>query len=265
MCLFLAGCVQPAPPEDPPQEMETDMNVSDSMNIILSYEYGNFMVKWTSPISGGSDPLFDLEVLAEDPDYVPVCPVKIRTYAPYANALELTGYYVQENNYDGNLCFRITASLDNQTVLQEDSEFFASSDIIPARKQLLFGTDIDTNDILSFSYSGTGDSIELIFSYGVNVEDDRIIYTADFHDAKGKQHSVEKEISKDDWNALLEEITKGSMCLKHFMDPDLVILDGSEEWFTILFSDMDPASEKLYGFVPQDRDKLTDMLKRFAE
>ena len=107
MCLFLAGCVQSAPPEDPPQEMETEMNVSDSMNIILSHEYGNFMVKWTSPISGGSGPLFDLEVLAEDPDYVPNCPVKIRTYAPYANALELTGYYVQENNYDGNLCFRI--------------------------------------------------------------------------------------------------------------------------------------------------------------
>lgn len=265
MCLFLAGCVQPAPPEDPPQEMETEMNVSDSMNIILSHEYGNFMVKWTSPISGGSDPLFDVEVLAEDPDYVPVCPVKIRTYAPYANALELTGYYVQENNYDGNLCFRITASLDNETVLQEDSELFASSDIIPARKELLFGQDVMADDIVSFAYSGTGDSVELIFNYSVHVDDDRIIYTADFHDQKGKEHSVEKEISKDDWTALLEEITKGSMCLKHFRDPDLIMLDGSEERLTILFSDMDPFMENLYSFIPNDREKLTAILKRFAE
>lgn len=265
MCLFLAGCLQQAPMEDPPQEMETDMNVSDSMNILLSREYGNFMLKWTSPVRGGSDPLFDVEVVAEDPAYVPICPVKIRTYAPYADALELTGYYVQENDYDGNLYFRITASLDNETVLQEDSKLFATSDIIPARKELLFRTDIDPDDILSFSYSGTGDSVELIFSYGISVEDDGIIYRADFHDAKGKEHSVEKEISRDDWTALLEEITKGSMCLKHFRDPDLIMLDGSEERLTIIFSDMDPVVENLYSFIPEDREKLTAMLKRFAE
>ena len=263
LCLALAGCVQPVPAEDPPKETESDMSIRDSMNIILSHEYGNFMVKWTSPVNG--DPVFDIEVLAEDPDYIPVCPVKIRTYAPYANALDLIGYYVQENNYSGNLCFRITAWLNDEMILQENSELFASTDVIPEKKELQFGTDLSTADIFSFSYGGTGDSVELIFSYSVNVDDDKIIYTADFHDSNGKEHNIEKTISSHDWKTLQEEIAKGSLHLKHFKDPDLVILDGSETWFTILFADMDPIRERVYEFVPADREKLISILQKLAE
>lgn len=265
LCLVLTGCAQPAPAENPLQETEPDMNISDSMNIILSREYGNFMVKWTSPSGGNSDLVFDVEVLAEDPDYEPECPVKIRTYASYADALSMVGYFVQENNYDGSLYFRITAYQDSEAVLSEDSEMFASSSVIPDKKELVIGTDLKTDGIYSFSYSGNGDSAELNFSYGVNVDDDRIIYTADFHVLKGKDHSIEKEISADEWNALLTEISKGSMRLKHFMDPDLIMLDGSRQWFTLLFADMDPAWERLYEYVPEDREKLIGILHGLAE
>ena len=268
ICIMLTGCSlsagsQGSTPTD--SESSEENTETGTMDIKLEQQYGNLVMTWHSPLPKYYQEVYDVELLSADPSYTPAVRVKIKTYDAYADALSMVGYYVQENNYDGDLYFRITAYQDSEAVLSEESEVFASSSVIPDKKELVIGTDLKTEDIVSFSYSGNGDSVEMNLSYGITVDDGEILYSADFHDQNGKEHTIEKNISEDDWKKLTEEIANGSMRLKIFRDPEIFMLDGSRQWFTLLFADMDPARDRLYEYVPEDREKLISILQGLAE
>lgn len=238
------------------------MTQRDDLNITFDSGY-SLLLRWQPPIEG-RDYLYEVELLADDPAFQPQYPLSLRTYSTYADVIDLTGFYVQENGYTGEMHFRITAFEDDAVILQDESDHFRTEDIIPKQKELHFGSDIDPRSIWDFSYSGSGDHIEANFSYGFVRDDEEITYTAHYHDESG-EHEKTKTVSRQEWEAILARICDGRMVIRYFENPEYRRLDGSDEQFSLQSEDLTDKDQKIYEYEPADREALIDLMKNYAK
>ncbi len=262
--ILLAGCSAPAETGDVKGNENNTMTAPGQLHIEYDNAYGGHALRWQSP-DNGETYTYTAELLAEDEAYQPRCPVKIAFSGHYLDILPLVGWYVQENEYEGNLFFRLTAEGSNGSTVQEDSPVFASADIIPSQKELQFGEDIAPEDIQAFSWNGSGDSVEALFSYGITGYDGEYSYSAHYHDSNGKEHNIDRKITKDEWQAVIDEVCTGHMQIRSFDDPDMFRLDGSDENFSLLWRNEDVSVQNLYEFIPADQDRIIDLLKDMAK
>lgn len=264
ICMLLAGCSAPAGTSDKEGNENNTMTTPGQLHIEYDNAYGGHALRIQSP-DNGENYTYTAELLAEDDNYQPQYPVKTSFSGNYLDMLPLVGWYVQENEYEGNLYFRIRAEGNKGTTVQEDSPVFASTDIIPSKKELHFGEDIAPEDIQSFSWSGSGDSVEALFSYGITGYDGEYICSAHYYDSDGQEHNIDRKITKDEWQAVIDEVCLGNMHVRTFNDPEMFRLDGSDENFSLLWKNEDVSVQNLYEFIPADQNRVIDMLKDLAK
>ena len=264
MCILMAGCSAPAAADDEKGNDSDTMTAPGQLHIEYDNAYGGHALRWQSPDNGRTY-TYTAELLAEDAQYQPQYPVKISLSGNYLDILPLVGWDVQENEYVGNLYFRITAEENSGSTVQEDSPVFASADIIPSRKELHFGEDIAPEDIQSFAWSGSGDTAEASFSYGITGYDGEYGYSAHYHDAGGREHNIERRITADEWQAVIDEVCLGNMHIRYFDDPEMFRLDGSDESFSLLWKNEDVSVQNLYEYIPAGKDRIIEMLKDLAQ
>ena len=173
---------------------------------------------------------------------------------------DYVAYYAQENDYYGDMKFEVSAYSDKREIAHGESEVFAAEEFFPKETELAV-SEFMLDGLESFSYTGSGDSAEMNFSYSLILEEDQLLISADYYDEENERIQVDKEAAK----ALLEELKpylrNGILKRRYVMDPEIHMLDGSESSFDMRWKDMTRNERTWYRFVPEDQDELIRWLR----
>lgn len=159
-------------------------------------------------------------------------------------------YYAQENNYYGPMRFKVEALQKEKVIAQGVSDSFAVTDYYPQEEEISVPWDLLT----SFSYSGSGSSMEHLFDYSIRKEDGKFVYS-------GTDYSLEEsefltEITETQWEKLKNILKLGHYVRKHYSDPEIEMLDGSEQHMRLEWKNQTTIQQDMYEFVLED-DKVS--------
>ncbi len=164
--------------------------------------------------------------------------------------------YADQNDYYGPMQYQVTASINNTSAYQGYSDIFMIQEYFPSEKEKT----IDADTVCGITYSGTGETKEQNFIFDIREEDGTYILMADFSDEE-KRHEINKEVSEDVLQEIRRYVENGKIVRRVPADPELVILDGSEERFQVYWNEETDMEKNWYEFLPADSD--TDALKAY--
>lgn len=150
-------------------------------------------------------------------------------------------YLQQQDETDIGFFVKVEA-LNNGAVFAEGvSDTLALTGLIPASGERIAGEDVALGDILSFTYSGSGDVIDANFGFYVY----KALYGADFEFSfysheNGRHFEGEATLSPGEWDELLALISGLPIEGESFDDPGLQMLDGSDRQMKLSWLDMAP-------------------------
>ena len=157
-----------------------------------------------------------------------------------------------------DLVVKVKAVKDGRIIAQGESDPVHLSDVFPPEEVPQIGKEIPKEDITEFTWSSSGSEVFQIFNYSVSFDPEDPFYYASWFDEDGK-HDVEKETGEEFRNRVLDLIAQGEMVREYVMDPDIEILDGSEESFRIRWKDM-KGSEKQFCRLRFSGDQKKELL-----
>ena len=165
-----------------------------------------------------------------------------------------------------DLVVKVKAVKNGKTTARGESEPLPLSEFFPPEKAPQIGSDIRKEDITSFEWNSSGSSVDLIYNYSVSFDPEDPVYYASFFGEDG-HYDGEKQCSEPFRNALLDVIGQGEMIRRYVMDPDIEILDGSEESFAIQWKNMKPSEKNYYRmrFNEQQKKELLALLRKELE
>ena len=215
----------------------------------LSRDYGMLSLS----LLGVEDTVHEYDVVLEIPDGDSWKSAETwRTDQTYLAVSGYVNYYCQESGYEGKLRFRADALKDGKSVASAVSDEMDTSETYPKEEVLSFDGKNIPEDLWNFSYAGTGDSVDMIFSYSVSREDGEIIYRADYYDQSG-HHEKEKKLTDQDYEEFLGLLEKGKVKRKYYSDPEIHRLDGSDISFTILWESESLLQQNNYRYTADEQ------------
>ena len=228
----------------------------NEMNIVMDERYAGPYISW-QPIES-NDAHYEVMIRAvngrDGGADVQLVSTETTTSASY-NGLRQLAWYAQENDYYGWMQYQVTAYEKETAVGQGISEPFLVTDYYPEASQIPF----DPETINGLHYWGNGDSTELIFSYSLYQEDHQFLFEAEYWE-EGNRIEIDTEVSEDIFEQI-KPFLKGTLQKRHVDDPELVILDGSEEQITLNRENQSELEKSWYEFIPEDKEGLVRILK----
>ena len=166
------------------------------------------------------------------------------------NGTDAVAWYAQENEYYGPMKYTVAAYEGETAAARGESETFMAGEFFPAEKEIALDA-IKLDSIEQFSYNGTGDASDLIFTFDFRKTEEGIMAIADYSDAEG-HHEYDGMADAAFFNGLRPWIERGSLQRRHVREPDLVVLDETSEWFTLTYEGENSLQKMWYEFVPND-------------
>ncbi len=168
---------------------------------------------------------------------------------PYFNANRHISYYCQENEYFGYFIYDVVAYVDDEIMASGSSEPFKGEDVFPIEKSI----EMEGLEINSFSYVSNADYVEGNFSFHILLQKDSIVLYATYFDGVTlDKKTVEKNITLEEWEGLLKLLKDGSLLRYKVSDPEIEMLDGTEEYFRLGWVKQTHQQENYIRFYPNN-------------
>lgn len=149
---------------------------------------------------------------------------------------------------------KVKALKNGSTIAQGESEPMHLADLFPPKEAPQIGRDIPEKDITVFEWSSNGSSTELIYNYYVSFDPEEPVYYASWFGENGNV-DIETETDEEFRKAVFDLVVRGELYRKYVTDPDLEILDGSEENLRIEWNGMKDSEKSYYRLKLSDAQK----------
>ena len=153
-----------------------------------------------------------------------------------------------------DLVVKTSALKNGKAIAQGESEPMHLEDLFPPKEAPQIGKDIPEEDITVFEWSSNGSSTELIYNYYVSFDPEEPVYYASWFGENGNA-DIETETGEQFRKAVFDLIIRGELYRKYVEDPDLEILDGSEESLRIEWNGMKDSERSYYRLKLSDAQK----------
>ena len=226
------------------------------MNIDLECEHGRIRLEWEE--SEGAQ--YRIAVLGVDENGMEKELYENTIMSNVFYGEDLVAYSCQENGFPYRMRFLVECILNDEVQTSGRSDVFDPKDIFPEKEILIIGEDIKTEDIDGFSWTTSGPYVEANQRIDFYREgDDHVLEGYYYED--GKEIKLDRRLSEDEWIEFLAIISQGNVKRKYIMDPEIQVLDGSENYMKISWKSMSDIENRYYIFAPLDRESLIDWLK----
>ena len=236
------------------------------LKVEIDNTYGTAIVSWEKP--EGEDLHYELLIHTLSGSDAGKAGEKIAVLTTDQESCRIAdhiAYYAQEKDYYGPAAVQVTAYDGEKPAAQGESDVLMAEECLPAEKELFIGEDIDPADIILLSYSGSGESRSDNFTFCLTDDGDEITLEANISD-ETTDLDVYETVNREVFDKALTYLEGGKLVRKYVSDPELQMLDGSEQQFTVWWNSMTEVQRSCYEFEPseENREKLKEYLKQIS-
>lgn len=197
---------------------------------------GRLYCSWEPPESADENTLYRVALICADGKEASSFETAERT-CPLIDRVQ---YYLQNSGgTDITYTVRVRAvNKDGRVFAEGVSDAIILTNVIPGAEVRTVGKDIASEDIISFAYSGSADYLQGNFGYYVYKSLDGAEYEYRYYDDNGERMDGEAILAPEKWNELMALIEGAEVKRVRFGDPDLYMLDGSEQRMSISWDGM---------------------------
>ncbi len=130
--------------------------------------------------------------------------------------------------------------------------------LLPPEEGPVIGDDLETGRIVDLTWSGFADYAEGNFTYSFTKEGEEYRFRANYSVPSGWKVRDES-LTQEEWDELMEFLLAGELRRHYVQDPELEILDGSDDGFRLTWEGM-KEHEFRYEFIPEDRDAFEEWI-----
>ena len=179
-------------------------------------------------------------------------------------------WYYQESGLDSvqypmELVVTVVARRDGQRAAEGESNILGLTDFFPPEDAPAIGPDIPPGDITRFEWHSNGSYIEANFYFNVDLEGGAARLDAVYFDERGR-HEIDAPAPESFRRELMDILCRGRLYRDYVMDPEIMILDGGDEYFRIEWKGMKASQRRYYrvAFDEADAEALSAALHRFG-
>ena len=255
VAVLLGACASEAPEAvKTPETEKEDM----TMNLAMNRTYGGLGLSWNE-VPGAA--VYSICVLDDGGNAL----FEDLTYSPYYDARDALAYGAQENEYYGNVSFRVQATEDKDVLLEETSEAVPVTDYFPEETEI----SLSGREVAMFVFheqSSTSVMMDPQPDTLLNSSFSNLFGQYSFYgnktDEEGNEVEVDRLLSEEEISTFRDYIRKGRYYRAHVEDPSVEVLDAdSPRRFTLELEDEEEAVTRYFRFEPADSEKLISWIK----
>lgn len=227
------------------------------MNITMETDYGRLHLQWEEVPEASYRVILEevseagerLDLLSWEEEY------------PGTYGEDYVAYYCQEHGFPQQIAFRIEACQGEDVKAAGQTEAVDPRQFFPEQEVLQIGSDVPLEKIDSFYWNTSGPSMEMNQRLDFNRTGEGCVLSGVYYDEQGRQVNVAKKCTEADWNELLQLLQQGRLERSYVSDPQIEMLDGSENFLKLTWEGMSEVQQKYYSYRTEDPEVLQNWLK----
>ena len=227
------------------------------MNITMETDYGRIRLQWEEKEESSYRVI--LEEVTEAGEHLDVLSWESDYASCYAE--DRVAYYCQEHGFPYRIAFRAEALQGEEVTAVGQTDTVDPREFFPEQEVLSIGSDIPLEKISGFYWNTSGPSLEMNQRLDFDKTEDGYVLSGVYYNEQGREVNVARKCTEADWNELLQLLPQGRLERSYVMDPEIEMLDGSENELKLLWEDMSEVQQKYYSYRTEDPEALQNWLK----